>query len=129
MASVATAGGAAIWTPPRFDLACTGAILRDLDRAPERVRLADLSPRLGLTPKTQNTVIRAHLLEAEHLGGRGNPYAISRDEARTLLLAVVLAVAAGVALSVMLRGVKDAGLVGTAAAAALRSTLRPTVPT
>ena len=121
MAGYATAGGAAIWTPPRFDPTSTAAILRDIDRAPERVRLADLSPRLGVTPKTQNTVIREHLLEAERLGGRGNPYAITRDEARTLLLAVVLAAAAGIALAVMLRGVKGAGLTGSVAAEVLRS--------
>jgi hypothetical protein len=111
------------FTAPLFDQARASAILAEIEQAKqaERMRLADLSRALGITPKSQNHLIATGLLDAERLGGRGNPYAISTDEARTLLLAVVLAVAAGVAISIMLRGVKDAGLVGPAAAAALRS--------
>jgi hypothetical protein len=111
---------------PLFDPASAAAILRDIDQGAERVRLAALSPRLGLTPKAQNTMIREHLLAAERLGGRGNPYAITRDDARTLLLAALLAVAAGVAIAVMFRGLINAGVTGKTAAEVL---VRVAVPT
>jgi hypothetical protein len=103
-----------------FDVA---AILRDLERAEaERVQLADLSRRIGWSYAQQSKAISSGALEAERdLSDRRHPYLITRDEATTLLLAAVLALAAGVAIAAMLRGVKGAGLVGPAAAAALRS--------
>jgi hypothetical protein len=119
-----TARRSGVFAAPLFDPARTSAILAEIDRAPGRVRLADLSPQLGLTPKIQNTVIREGLLEVDRLGGRGNPYVISPDEARKLLLAALLAVAAGVALAIMLRGLEGAGVTGKVAAEVLSSTVK-----
>jgi len=112
------------FAPPRFDPADAAGILADLDQA-ATWRLTELRSRLGVSPDAQNTLIAEGLLEAEHVPGRGSPYAITTDEARTLLLAVVLAVAAGVALAIMLRGVKGAGITGDLAAELLRDLAAP----
>ena len=84
------------------------------------VRLRDLSPRIGWTGTGQGYAIRTGLLEAEKVhNAPGQPYRITKDEACTLLLAAMLALAAGVAIAVMLRGCKAAGLTGAAAATAI----------
>lgn len=111
--------GFGAFRPPRFDPADAPAILASIDQA-ATVRLTELRSRLGLTANVQNKLIAGGLLEAEHLPGRGAPYVVTRDEAFTLLLGVVLAVFAGVALGVMMRGVKGAGLTGDLAAEVLR---------
>lgn len=113
-----------VYAPPRFDPADAATILADLDQA-ATVRLTDLRSRLGFSQDVQNNLITEGLLEAEHVPGRGAPYVTSPDEARTLLLAVVLAVAAGVALAIMMRGVKGAGLTGALAAELLRDLAAP----
>ena len=97
-------------------------MLRDLERAEaERVRLADLSRRIGWDRASQSRAISAHLLEAEHGRGPGGPYTVTRDEALKLLLAAVLALLAGAAVVAALRGVKSAGLTGPSAAAAIHA--------
>jgi hypothetical protein len=99
------------------------AILRDIDQAEaERVRLADLSRAIGWSRAQQSKAIAAGLLEAEPGSGPGHPYTVSKDEARTLLLAAILAIAAGVAIAIMLRGVKGAGLSGDLTEALLANT-------
>jgi hypothetical protein len=86
------------------------------------VRLRDLSSLIGWTETGQRYAVRTGLLEAEKVrNAPGQPYRITSDEACTLLLAALLALAAGVAIAVMLRGVKGAGLTGDAAAATIRS--------
>jgi hypothetical protein len=101
------------------------AILRDIEQADaDRVRLYTISRRIGWDKAEQSRAISAGLLEVQGLGGRGNPYTVTQDEARTLLLAAVLAAAAGVAIAAMLRGVKGAGLTGPAAAAVVRQIAR-----
>jgi hypothetical protein len=45
---------------------------------------------------------------------------VTADEARRLVLAAVLAIGAGVALTIMLRGIKGAGLSGEAVLAVLQ---------
>jgi hypothetical protein len=100
------------------------AILRDLERVQaERVRLVDLSRRIGWSEVQQSKAIRAGLLEAERdaTEPRTRPYTITRDEALTLLLAAVLALLAGAAIAAALRGVKSAGLTGPVAAEALHA--------
>jgi hypothetical protein len=101
------------------------AILRDLERAAEaeRVRLVDLSRRIGWSEVQQSKAIRAGLLEAERdpTEPRTRPYTITRDDAFTLLLAAVLAFLAGSAIASALRGVQSAGLTGPAAAAAVHA--------
>jgi hypothetical protein len=99
------------------------AILRDIEQAEaERVRLADLSRRIGWDKSLQSRALAEGLLEAERSPGRGHPYTITRDDAVTLLLAAVLAFAAGVAIASMLRGLKAQGVTGDLAADVLRTT-------
>ena len=98
------------------------AILEQIERD-KWVGLRDFSERIGWTDTGRRYAIREGLLEAEKVrNAPGQPYRITRDEACTLLFAAMLALAAGVAIAVMLRGVKGAGLTGGAAAAAIRST-------
>jgi hypothetical protein len=105
-----------------FDAA---SILRDIERADqaEAVRLADLSRRIGWDKSSQSHAVHEGLLEAFRLGGQGNAYGITRDDAMNLLLAAVLAVAAGVAIASMLRGLKSAGVTGQLAADVLHATV------
>lgn len=101
-------------------------ILRDLEQAEaDRIRLADLSRRIGWDRASQSHAITDHLLEAEQdRPGPGNPYTVTLDEAFTLLLAAVLACAAGAAIVAMLRGLKGAGVTGGLAAEVLRATVQ-----
>jgi hypothetical protein len=94
------------------------AILRDIEQAEaDRLKLADLSRAIGWSRAQQSKAIAAHLIDAEPGYGPGKPYTVTKDEARTLLFAAVLAIAAGVAIAVMLRGVKGANLPADLAAA------------
>lgn len=108
-----------LWSPPVVDFSAR-AILSDIDQCPY-VRLRDISPRIGWTPTGQKYAIREGLLEAEQVRGPGSPYLITKDEACMLLLAAALALAAGMAIAVMLRSVKGAGITAAAAAAAIRN--------
>lgn len=100
------------------------AILHDLERADaERVRLADLSRRIGWDKSLQSRALAEGLLEAERGPGRGHPYTITRDDALTLLLAALVAIAAGVAIGSALRGLKGTGVTGDLAAEVLRATV------
>jgi hypothetical protein len=86
------------------------------------VWLREFSERIGWTDQGRRYAVREGLLEAEKIrNAPGQPYRITSDEACTLLLAALLALAAGVAIAVMLRGVKGAGLTGDAAAAVIRN--------
>lgn len=99
------------------------AILRDLEQAEaDRIKLADLSRAIGWDKWSQSQAVNEGLLDARRLGGQGNPYGITRDDAIMLLLAAVLAFAAGVAIGSMLRGVKGAGMTSDLAAEVLRAT-------
>lgn len=102
------------------------AILSDLEHR-ERVPLAGLSRQLGVSKNTQHYAVAQGLLKpvrAPIPGTPGHPYVIGQEDASRLLLATVLAVAAGVAIAVILRGLVGAGVPGPAAAAMARS-LRP----
>jgi hypothetical protein len=106
-------------TPPVGGPIDREAILSEIDQA-EQVRLRDLSRQVGWTQTGQKYAIRKGLLAAEP-AERGRAYVVSRDEAYTLLLAALLAFAAGVAIAAMLRALKGAGLEGAAAADAIRN--------
>jgi hypothetical protein len=100
-----------------FDAA---ALLQHVEHAQgERVKLADIARPVGWDATSQSRALAEGLLEAERLGGQGNPYGITRDDAMRLLLAAVLAVAAGVAIAAMLRGLRDLGVTGDSAAEVL----------
>jgi hypothetical protein len=100
-------------------------ILRDLEHEQaEAVRLADLSRRIGWSYAQQSKAISTGVLEAKRLeADRRLPYVITHDEAITLLLAAVLAVAAGIAIAAALRGLKGAGVTGQLAADVLHATV------
>jgi hypothetical protein len=100
------------------------AILRDLEQAKaERVKLADLSRRIGWDKSLQSRAVHEGLLDVEQPGGRGYPYMVTRDDAFTLLLAALVAVAAGIAVASALRGLKGTGVTGPLAAEVLRATI------
>ena len=101
------------------------AILRDIDQAEaERIKLADLSRAIGWDASSQSHAVAEGLLDARRLGGQGNPYGISRDDAFTLLLAAVFAVAAGIAIASALRAFKGTGITGDLAAEVLHATVQ-----
>jgi hypothetical protein len=111
-----------LWTPPAVESIDGRAILGTIERSGGYVRLPDISQQIGWTRTGRQYAIREGLLEAEQVrNARGKPYRLTSDEAATLLLAAMLALAAGVAIAVMLRGVKGAGVTGAAAAAAIRN--------
>lgn len=100
------------------------AILRDLEQAEaERIKLADLSRRIGWDKASQSHAVTEGLLDARRLGGPGNPYGITRDDAFTLLLAALVAVSSGIAVASALRGLKGTGVTGPLAAEVLRKTV------
>lgn len=105
---------------PAMDGDAARELLAEVETMPT-VRLVELRPRIGMTPVAQKNAIRTGVLEVVPGRGRWEGYAISRDEARTLILATALAVAAGLAVAAMLRGLKGAGLVGVLAAEAIRN--------
>jgi hypothetical protein len=103
---------------PRIDSLDVAAILAELEQG-ELVRLPEFGPKIGMGEQARKYAIREGLIDATPGRCRSEGYSVTRDEAVTLLLAAVLAIAAGVAVAVTLRGMKGAGLTGAAAAAAL----------
>jgi hypothetical protein len=101
------------------------AILRDIADL-DTVPLGELSARLGLSYQQQSRGIRDGLITPTgRLPGPGHPYAVDQGEAARLVLATALAFAAGLAVLVILRGLKGAGFTGDLAAATIRQ-LDPT---
>jgi hypothetical protein len=106
---------------PKVDALPLAKILADIEGR-EVVSLPELGARIGMGEQSRKYAIRAGLITpTAPVVNRREGYKITRDEAFTLLLAAALAVAAGVAIAVMLRGCKSAGLTGAAAASALRN--------
>lgn len=110
-----------VLTPPRTDGPLNvAAILADIEQR-EFVPLPVLGAQIGMGSGARKYAISQGLIEANKRPSRSGGYTVSCDEAATLLLAAVLAIAAGVAIAVMLRGVKGAGMTGAAASAALHA--------
>lgn len=86
------------------------AAVRELD--PDTpVRLSHVSRAIGWSADAQSDAIKAGAVDPLPIppaGRRG--YMVSRDEALTILAAAILALAAGVAVVAVLRGVKATGL-------------------
>lgn len=89
--------------------------------AREFTSLPRLGDQIGMGEQSRKYAIREGLIKPEPLGKRCDGYKVNRDEALTLLLAAALAIAAGVAIAVMLRGMRNSGLTGAAAETALRA--------
>ena len=105
--------------PPKVDAVPVAELLADIEGR-EVVSLPELGARIGMGEQSRKYAIRAGLITpAAPVVNRREGYKITRDEACTLLLAAALALAAGVAIAVMLRGCKAAGLTGAVAATAL----------
>lgn len=118
-----TANRHGAFVAPSVDVLDVAALLAEIERH-ELISLPRLGAQIGLGEQSRKYAIRKGLIETAGplaVENRYKGYAIKQDEAMTLLLAAALAVAAGVAIAVMLRGVKQAGLTGEAAASALRS--------
>ena len=107
-------------SPPPIDTIDIDATLAEIEEC-EFVSLPALGERIGMTARARTYAITEGLIEHAPLTARKAGYRVTQDEALTILLAAVLAVAAGVAIVVMLRGVKQSGLTGEAAAVTLRS--------
>lgn len=116
-----------VLSAPKVDAIDVPALLELIgDR--DVISYPELGKALGLGEQPRKYLIRhrlitpvAPLAAAKRSGG----YQISHDEAVTLILAAVLAVAGGVAVSVTLRSLKRSGLVGDAAERALRTMADP----
>jgi hypothetical protein len=105
---------------PKVDTLDIPALLADIE-AREFVALPDLGSKIGMGKEARKFAIHEGVISpAAPLVHRRDGYKVTRDEALTILLAAALAVAAGVAIVVMLRGVKQTGLTGEVAAATLR---------
>lgn len=87
----------------------------------EYMRFPELGRQIGLGPGQRAHVIREGLVTVIPCERKSAGNKVARDEALTLLLAAALAVAAGVAIAVMLRGVRETGLTGESAASVLRT--------
>jgi hypothetical protein len=104
--------------PPKVDAIDVAAVLAELEGR-SVVSLPVLGERIGLDKQARAYAIREGLIETVPRPGTHGAYSVTADEARRLVLAAVLAIGAGVALAIMLRGVKGAGLSGEAVLAAL----------
>jgi hypothetical protein len=105
---------------PKVDALPVAAVIAEIEAA-EFHSLPALGAQFGLGDQARKYLVREGLIQPEPLKSRHEGYRVNRDEAFTLLLAAALAIAAGVAIAVMLRGVKGAGLTGAAAEGVLRS--------
>src|SRR5262249_555194 len=105
--------------PPKVDPLHLPEALANI-QPPQFHSLRALGAQIGLGGPARRYAIREGLIKPEPLGKRCDGYRVNRDEALTLLLAAALAIAAGVAIAVMLRGLKNSGLTGTAAETVLR---------
>jgi hypothetical protein len=111
-----------MFTAPKVDALHVAEVLAEIE-AREFVSLPALGKQLGMGEQARKYAIREGLINPEPLdiSKRYEGYKVNRDEAFTLLLAAALAIAAGVAIAVMLRGVKGSGLTGGAAETVLRT--------
>lgn len=107
--------------PPVVDEIDGAALLAEIDAADGGVRLVELRPKIGLTRSAQYHVLATELLEVVPGRARRDGYVVTQDEARVLLLAALLALAAGIAIATMLRGLKGTGINGDLAAEMIRS--------
>lgn len=106
--------------PPKVDALHVGDILAQIEQR-EFHSWPRLGEQVGLGEQARKYIVREGLIQPEPLAARRTGYTVNRDEAFKLLLAAALAIAAGVAIAVMLRGIKESGLPASAAEAALRS--------
>lgn len=109
-----------VFAPPKVDDLHVPDLLAEIE-AREFTSLPELGAKIGMGNQSRKYAIRVGLIEPEPLKSRQHGYEVSRNEALTLLLAAALAIAAGVAIAVILRGLKETGLTGDVASAALRA--------
>ena len=106
--------------PPKVDALHVAEVLAEIEGR-EFHSLPRLGETLGLGEQARKHLVREGLIHPEPLVKRCDGYKVNRDEAITLLFAAALALAAGVAIAVMLRGIKESGLPVSIAETALRS--------
>jgi hypothetical protein len=109
--------------PPKVPALSVAELVADIEGR-EVVSLPELGKAIGMGEQARKYAIRSGLITPTAPlapGARHAGHTVARDEAFTLVLAAALAVAAGVAIAVMLRGCKVAGLTGAAALEALRA--------
>jgi hypothetical protein len=106
--------------PPKVDALHVAEIIAEIEKR-EFHSWPRLGEQVGLGEQARKHIVREGLIQPEPLVKRCEGYKVNQDEAWKLLLAAALAIAAGVAIAVMLRGIKESGLPASAAQAALRS--------
>lgn len=85
----------------------------------EVIPLPLIRERIGWTRDAQWLAVKQGAIRPVEKRGKAGCYQVTRDDAVMILLAAALALAAGVAVIVMLRGLQGAGLDASALASAV----------
>jgi hypothetical protein len=115
-----TGGRHGVNVPPKVDVLHVAEVLAEIEAA-EFHSLPRLGEAIGMGNQARKYAIHEGLIKPEPLVARREGYKVNRDEAITLLFAAALALAAGVAIAVMLRGVRESGMPVSVVETALRS--------
>jgi hypothetical protein len=95
------------------------APLLDLYRSRERVSLAEVGEAVGMDRSARSRAVKDGSVHPVGRAGLGGGYVITRDDALLIVVAAMIAVAAGIAVATALRGLAGSGLSGAALAAAI----------
>jgi hypothetical protein len=85
------------------------ALLADLPDA-EVIPLPFVRDRIGWTRDQQSYAVESGVIHPVDKRGKAGCYQVTREDAVLILVAAALALAAGVAVVMMIRAIKDAGL-------------------
>lgn len=94
------------------------ALLADLPDA-DVIPMPLICKRIGWDRFAQNNAVSQGLIRPVEKRGKAGCYQVTRDDAVMILIAAALALAAGVAVVIMLRGIQGAGLDVSALASAV----------
>jgi hypothetical protein len=93
--------------------------LLDLYGGRERVLLAEVGEAVGMDASSRSRAVKDGSVHPVGRAGLGGGYVITRDDALLIVIAAMVAVAAGIAVVTALRGLAGSGLSGSTLAAAL----------
>ncbi len=94
-------------------------LLADLPEAGEVIPLPAISKRIGWNYVNQHYAINAGMIRPLEKRGPHGAYQVDREQAVMIMLAASIALACGVAIVVILRGMQGAGLDASALAQAV----------
>lgn len=98
--------------------ATAAALLADLPDA-EVIPLPIIRDRIGWTRDQQSYAVETGAIRPIDKRGKAGCYQVTRDDAVMILIAAAIALAAGVAVVMVIRGIRDAGLNAPALAQAV----------